>query len=448
MFGAEEIFRYDPSRSNDKVLNQLQRYRDDELENLRRTGDMQIQAKRETLQNFAKIPESIADSYLQGTEENRRQRQQRMLEEQDARQKELHPLDIESRKLSTERNKFGLAEEQRSSEDTQRQRSWKQAKRPAGVPGAGMTNEEYAYKLAEDAQVAGIQGQKTQTALGGAQIAQAQEGTKTLQQENAIKLATAEYQAALMSQDPEAVKALDTKYKNLQPGLIQLAKFNAQGAIKGGQKLEDITWNDSPQGQKTMGELTTLQKKASTISQVKTYVAQYNAAPLQSHKQNEAKQNIIALLSRPEMGPEGENAADLVRDGVLGYKLDFSGYSNPKGRLDNSLAGIEASIEADLKQIQTQNQGVKAPSYLQGFQNTVSSFQQARNTSTRPPAHNLFMNLTPTDPGVPILQQVNSQPGYFGANPSFPNKQQLNNAASPAPMGNDRFMKIQDRSGK
>lgn len=100
MIGAEEFFRYDPSRSNDKVLSQLQRYRDDELESLRRSGDMQIQARRETLQNFAKIPESIADSYLQGTEENRRQRQQNMLEEQDARQRELHPLDIESRKSS------------------------------------------------------------------------------------------------------------------------------------------------------------------------------------------------------------------------------------------------------------------------------------------------------------------------------------------------------------
>lgn len=431
MFGAEEFFRYDPSRSNDKVLSQLQRYRDDELESLRRSGDMQIQAKRETLQNFAKIPESIADSYLQGTEENRRQRQQNMLEEQDARQRELHPLDIESRKSSLERNKFGLSEEQKQSEDAQRQRDWKTAKRAKGLPGEGMTNEEYSYKLGEDAQVAGIQGQKAQQGLAGVQIQNAKEQIKTSQDNRAVQLATAQYKNAYMNNDAESVAALDKKLSNLDPGLVQLAKGEAQAAINSARKLEDINWQGSPQGEKTMAELQSVQKKSQTIAQVKTLIGQYNAAGWETTNANELKENIVALLNRPEMGPEGQHAADLVKTGILGIRPQPSltnMYTTTKERLDSSLENLERGIEADLKQIETQNQGVRVPMYLNTITNTKASFNQAKGISTRPPAPNMNGTPTPSRPGVG-MQNVNIDgPGL---------QNQKNNLLNQAP--NSRF---------
>lgn len=429
MYGAEE--RYDPSRSNDRVLSQLQRFRDQELENLRQSGAREAMATRESMQNIAKIPENIVDSYVQGTEENRKQRQQDMLEGQEARQKELHPLDIESRKSTLERNKFGLAEEQKTAGDTERQRNWKTTKRAKGLPGEGMTNEEYSYKLGEDSQVVGIQGQKAQQGLAGAQTQNVVQNTQTTKQDNAIKLATGQYLAAIQSGDQQAVADLDKKFSaTMDPGAIQMAKLNAQSTIKSATQVENLAWNDSPQGRKTMVDLATIQKKAATLSLIKTAIAQFDAASFESTKQNESKANIIALLNREEMGPEGKHAAELVQSGVLGVKLDLAGFSGPGERLANSVQGLERSIESDLKQIQTQNQGVKASGYLTYLQNTIASFQQAKNTSVRPADLNIFGNPTATNPvpGGAFSQQINSQP--------------------PAPVGSDRFMKIQDRSGK
>lgn len=440
MYGAEEVLsRYDPSRTNDKVLSQLQRFRDQELENLRRSGEMQAMAKRETLQNIAKIPENIADSYLQGTEENRRQRQQTMLEEQDARQRELHPLDIESRKSTLERNKFGLSEEQKQAGDTQRQRDWNQKMRPDGL-----TNEQYAYQLQQRGLEQGLANQRTQQGLAGAQISNVQEQTKTAQEERAIRSATAEYMAAYQSGDPKAIGAIDAKLSaKMDPGLMQVAKNQAGAQVKSAQEGANLVWQSSPTGQKTMAQLQTIQDKASTISQVKSYIAQYNSAGFETDRANEAKNNIIALLSRPEMGPEGQNAADLVRGGVLGMRLDPSGFSNPRGRLENSLQNIEAAIGADLQQIQVQNQGVKVPIFVNTYQNTLASYQKAKSTTTKQ-TYNLFGNPTPSNPGG-AMQQVNTAPPALGPNP--PNKQGLlNPGQEQAPVTpTSRFRGIQHR---
>lgn len=436
MIGAEEFFRYDPSRSNDKVLSQLQRFRDQEAENLRLQGDRQAMATRETMQNIAKIPESIADSYLQGTEENRRQRQQDMLEGQEARQKELHPLDIESRKSTLERNKFGLSEEEKLSKDVQRERDWKTKKRAD----SDLTNEQYAYELQQKGLEQGLAGQRTQQGLAGAQLQNLNEQTKTAKEDRAVKMATAQYKLAYQSGDPQSIAAVDAKLSNLDPGLIQLAKNDAQAAIKGAQMTQNLEWQSGPQGQKTMAQLQAVQDKASTISQVKAYISQYNSAGYETDQANQLKANIVALLSKPEMGPEGQHAAELVKGGVLGVRLDPSGFSNTKQRLDSSLQNIEAGIAADLSQINTQNKGVTAPAYQNAYQNTVASFQQARNTSTKANVPNLFGNPTPQNPGAGAMQQVNTAPPALGPNP--PNKQQLQ---APAPAS--RFLHLKNKGG-
>jgi hypothetical protein len=446
MYGAEE--RYDPSRSNDKVLSQLQRFRDQELENLRMRGEREAMATRESMQNIAKIPESIADSYLQGTEENRRQRQQDMLEGQEARQKELHPLDIESRKSSLERNKFGLSEEQKQATDIQRERDWKTAKRP----NSEQTNEQYAYELQQKGLEQGLAGQRAQQALTGAQqgltgaqTTNVQQQTKTTEEDRQIRAATAEYMAAYQSGDPEAIATIDAKLKaKMDPGLMQLAKNDAGAKVKSAQEGASLFWASSDPGKKTLAQLNSIQDKASTISAIKSYIAQYNSAGFETDKANEAKNNIIALLSRPEMGPEGQNAADLVRSGVLGMRLDPAGFSKPKGRLENSLQNIEAAIGADLQQIEVQNKGIKVPIFLNTYQNTVDSYEKAKNTPTKEAAPNLFSNPTPTNPGG-ATQQVNTAPPALEPNP--PNKQQLLNARpAKAPVTpTSRFRRIQDR---
>ena len=259
MYGAEE--RYDPSRSNDRVLSQLQRFRDQELENLRQSGARQAQATRESMQNIAKIPENIADSYLQGTEENRRQRQQDMLEGQEARQKELHPLDIKNRKASLERNKFGLSEEQKTAGDTERQRQWNQKEHAPG-----QTNEQYAYELQQRAQEQGISGQKTAQGLAGAQTQSLVQNTKDTKEDRAVKLAAGEYIAAMQSGDPNAIAALDAKFgQTMPPGVLQQAKISAQSTIKSATQVENLAWNDSPQGRKTMEQLHTVQRDRKSV---------------------------------------------------------------------------------------------------------------------------------------------------------------------------------------
>jgi hypothetical protein len=362
------------------------------------------------------------------------------LEEQDARQRELHPLDLESRKSTLERNKFGLSEEQKTAGDTQRQREWNQKMRPDGL-----TNEQYAYQLQQKGAEQGLANQRTQNALGGAQITNVQEQTKTAQEERQIRAATAEYMAAYQSGDQKAIEALDAKFSaKMDPGLMQLAKNEAGAKVKSAQEGASMFWASSDPGKKTLAQLQTIQDKASTISQVKSYIAQYNSAGFETDKANEAKNNIIALLSRPEMGPEGQNAADLVRGGVLGMRLDPSGFSNPKGRLENSLQNIEAAIGADLQQIQVQNQGVKVPIFVNTYQNTLASYQKAKSTTTKQAAPNLFSNPTPTNPGG-SMQQVNTAPPALGPNP--PNKQQLlNPGQGQAPVTpTSRFRGIQNR---
>lgn len=187
-----------------------------------------------------------------------------------------------------------------------------------------------------------------------------------------------------------------------------------------------------------MAQLQAVQDKASTISQVKAYIAQYNSAGYETDQAHQLKANIVALLSKPEMGPEGQNAADLVKGGVLGVRLDPSGFSSTKQRLDSSLQNIEAGIAADLSQINTQNKGVMAPAYQNAYQNTVASFQQARNTSTKANVPNLFGNPTPQNPGAGTMQQVNTAPPALGPNP--PNKQQLQAPAS-------RFLHLKNKGG-
>jgi hypothetical protein len=124
-------------------------------------------------------------------------------------------------------------------------------------------------------------------------------------------------------------------------------------------------------------------------------------------------------------------------------RLDFSGFSNPKGRLENSLQNIEAAIGADLQQIQVQNQGVKAPIFVNTYQNTLASYQKAKSTPTKQ-TYNLLGNPTPSNPGG-ALQQVNTALPALGPNP--PNKQGLLNPGQrQAPVTpTSRFRGIQHR---
>jgi hypothetical protein len=416
---AEEVFgRYNPSASNDKVLSLLQRYRDQDLDRLERQGQARVQAEREKLQNIAKIPDQISSGYLEGTEENRRERQaaamerqQKLAEEQGQRQQELHPLDIQARKGSIARDEYGLSEEQARGGDAKRQRDWLNTVRPDGL-----TNEQYNFQLQQKGTEAQIQGTKNAGAMNSAQIGLIGDQRKEIADNRAIKSAAAQYVAAMSSGDEKKIAELDrTLGASMPPGQLQLAKNEATSAYKGGIESANLFWQSSESGQKTSQDLSKLRVAADIVAQLKSNIAEYNAAGFNTDKANVIKDNIVALLSRPEMGVEGQNAAKMVQSGFLGARFDRTksfGVSSASERIDDAIQNIDNSLQSQLKQIELQNSHVRVPAYTQNLTSTANALNNALKTPTKKNTPQLIsqpMNtLQPNAPAGQNIQPVNN----------------------------------------
>lgn len=407
-FGSEEFFgRYDPSRSNDKILDQLNRFRERDLDQIRNSGNMQIAAEREKLAGFASIPERLAQGYSAGMSENRAQRQAGYAEEANRREGELHPFDIEARKQAGQMNtqNMRLAEEQGrratdlhdydvqgrklTQDQANRQNAWLTKERKPG-----QTNEQYNYELGQRTQESGIDANRSSIAANAGNRALQQEQLLTAKEERAARKATGLYQVAMQAPDPDkAVAALENELKrdpSLTPGVLAQAKLTATSAVNSNIATKDILWRDSPPGQKTLADLNTLQRKSTTLAKVRTAIAQYKAAGAETVKADELKENIVSMLSQPEMGDEGQNAAKQFRSGLLGIRVDPKGLSSSSNRILNSLDTIQASIASDVQQLALQNQGVSAPTYQSTLRNTQAALQQAQNVSVNPPAQSIW----------------------------------------------------------
>jgi len=468
--GAEEILsRYDPGRSNDRVLSQLQRFRDQELEALRRTGDMQAAAKRESLQNIGQLPQKVSEGYLAGTEEARRAQQQEMLQAQEARQRELHPLNVEGQKTQLERSKFGLSEEQKQAADIQRKRDYLTRKRPDGMTqeeydfeldrqtreanlsgvkaqtaasaastqltqgqiadekrkrawltaprndGSGMTNEQYLANLDIQGKEASIQNAKNTNASLDASRRLTEQQLNSLSEDQQVKKMTAVYLNAINSGDQNQIKSVDADMqKNLHPAVYAMVKTGAGAQYRSQIETSNMVWQSSPVGQETMASLSNLRQKASTLQQVKANIAEYKTTNWETDRANQLKQNIISLLSRPEMGVEGQTAANAVASGLAGLRADLGGVSTASQRIDNSLDNINKVIEAQLQQLEVQNQNVKVPIYQQTLDSTKAALKQAISTTTNKQAPLLIngksYRTNTLVPGVQPVSQPNETP--------------------------------------
>lgn len=428
MFGSEEYFGgYNPSASNDRVLNAAQKVRDEEIARLRRMGDMRIEAEGQKLRGIAALPEKMSQGYLAGTEESRKarqadalDRQQRMAEEQDIRQKELHPLEVATRKqgleqgeLAGKRAAVAFGDETGAAEQAARHRSWLSQKRDDG---SGLTNEQYELKQKQLLTEGQIKGQKTQDALARTSMAAQQEQTLSSKEAREVPKIEAQYVAALQSGDPEAVAALDKKFasdKNASPGVVQMAKTNAAGKYRNNIESQNALFIASGPGGETLANLKKVQAKAMTLSQVKGMIADSKTQNLDTTRGRELKANITALLNREEMGPEGKNAAELVNRGLFGRVVDLGGLTTTEDRLEQSLKGIEQGITTDLNHLEMQNGHVRVPVFIQNLNATKNAVELARSTPTEKPKPSLLQN--PTTPPQGDLQNVN------GALPPPPN---------------------------
>jgi hypothetical protein len=355
---------------------------------------MQAQAKREALGNIAAIPDRLVDSYIAGTEESRRAKQQQMLEQQEARQKELHPLDIESRKSQLERTRFGLSEEQKAAQDAQRQREW--LTQTHGD--SGLTQEQYNFKLAQQlqegqlkAQDAQIQSLKNSGAATASNIKLQNAQLQSMEEDRQVRQAAAQYQAAFASGDQKEIARLDSDLsKKLTPEILTMARNQGASNYRSQVETANLTWSGSPAGQETSRNLALLNQKASILQQVKANIAEYRDAPFGSDDSNRIKQNIIALLSKPEMGVEGRNAAASIEAGLGGLRFDTAGLSTSTQRIDSSLKNLENVIGAEIKQLEVQNAHVKVPVYLQNLDSTKNALKTAITTTTKKPPPNLL----------------------------------------------------------
>jgi hypothetical protein len=423
MFGSEEFFgNYNPSNSNDKVLSQLQRYRDQELDRLKSLGDQRVMAEREKLQNIAAIPEKLSQGYMEGAEEGRRNRAAaiqdqaaKRQEEAARRQQELHPLEKESLQTRNKRDTFGLSEEEKLAGDNARKRTWMQQKSKANP---NLTNEQYAYELDQEQQKAGISATKAGTGLAGVQTTLGKEQILTAQENRVVEKLIPIYQQAIVAGDQDAIAKLDAEYgKNTPSHLVQKAKIAATTGAKDAIERANFLWNNDPQGGAVNAKLSKIQDKATKLQQVKAYITEYKNADTESDKANALKANIVALLNSPEMGEEGKLIASQFNSGVFGVRLSTGGLSTSSQRLDDSLSTLDNSIGAELKQIELQNTHVKAPVYKQNLQAAKNALETASKTPTKAPPPPLFQNLqNKTQPG--LMQNVNnSNQSPAGASP-------------------------------
>jgi hypothetical protein len=429
--GAEEILgRYNPSAGNDKVLALMNKYRDEELERLRMSGLQQAQAKRESLQNIAAIPDKMVDAYEQGMEENRRQKRQAFAEEQAAREREIHPLQMETQKQALERSKFGLTEEQKAAQDAQRKREYLQGE--IEVPGVGkMSQEQYAWYLDNKARETGIKQQEAGISAAKSSAAAAADSLKTgqinrqlmgeqllgAQEARAVEQAAAQYQTAMQKGDSAELAKLDKQYgSTMKPELLSMARSKAQQFVASNTLTANIAWSGSNFGEKTQAELAKLQNKATKIQQLKTYIKSYNDAPANSDASKTAKQNITSILNSEALGEEGKILAANFNEGILGVKYDVgSGFSKASERIDEGLKKLQDSLTAQLNQLELQNSHVKVPAYINSLQSTQEAVKQALQTPTNPPPVSLFSNPQGQNKAFPDASFPKMTPAQFGS---------------------------------
>jgi hypothetical protein len=413
MLGSEELFgRYNPSSSNDKVLSQLQRFRDQELDRLKAQGDQRVMAEREKLQNITAIPDKLASGYMEGAEEGRRSRAAdlqdqaaKRAEEAALRQQELHPLEKESLQTRNRRDTFGLAEEEKLAGDNQRRRDWMNAKR---TDGSGLTNEQYGYQLQEDQQKAGIANTKAGTGLAGVQTTLGKENVTTVKEDRIVKTLIPLYQQAIVAGDQATIDKLDAQYgTTTPPHLLQTAKIAAQAGARDQITTANLVWNNDPQGIQVNQKLGKIQDKAIKLQTAKAYISEYKKAGTETDRANSLKQNIIAIFSSPEMGEEGKILADQFASGALGLRADLGGISTASQRLDTGLDTLNNSIAAELKQIEVQYSHVKAPAYKQNLQSAKNAFELASKTPTKQAPPPFYQTPQNNSGNSGLLQNVN-----------------------------------------
>jgi hypothetical protein len=235
-----------------------------------------------------------------------------------------------------------------------------------------------------------------------------------------VKKMTAVYLNAINSGDQNQLKSVDADMqKNLHPTVYAMVKTSAGAQYRSQIETSNMVWQGSPVGQETMASLSNLRQKASTLQQVKANIAEYKTTNWETGDANRLKQNIIALLSRPEMGVEGRNAADAVASGLAGFTVDPSGVSTSSKRMNSALDNITKVIEAQLQQLEVQNQNVKVPIYQQTLDSTKAALRQAVDTKTDKPSPPLINGrITPTNTPVGAsIQPVNGATGATGTPP-------------------------------
>lgn len=439
MFGSEELVgRYNPSTSNDKIINLINKYQDEQLERLRMSGQQKIAATRDTMQNLAKIPDKMAEAYDEGLAQNRANRQLQIAEEQAAREREVHPYDLEAKRNILARNKLGLTEEEKSAQDAQRQRDYLQGQ--VDVPGVGkMTREQYNFYLQQKGQETGLKAQEQSIAaskagMGASAMSQklTQEQITDLQRTRQLDDISSQYIAAMSSGDQKKVQQLDAQYANVNPAVVDRAKLAAQQKIMDRTTAANMVWSQSPEGARTQSKLQAIQNKAETVSQLADYVREYKNAGLGTAKQDAAKQNIIALLNRPELGEQGQILAQDFASGVSGLRVTPASITTSTERLSNGLSLLAKTSQSEISQIEQQNAHVKVPAFLNTLQSTKTALDQALMKKTDAPKPPIFMN-------------QNGQMQQVGA-PRF-DQTQMNNAFNPtgAPLPPSRFRSIQNR---